>query len=97
MIDSLSYSVMLAKAGIQESTTETQSRRGRTRRVLLALCSLCLCGEFFVGTAAADVSQESGYLAPPSNGSFRLPIIQELGLDKKYRIDAAKAARAQAV
>jgi len=34
------------------------------------------------------VSQESGYLAPPSNGSFMLPIIQELGLDKKYRIES---------
>jgi ABC-type nitrate/sulfonate/bicarbonate transport system substrate-binding protein len=38
--------------------------------------------------AAAEVAQDAGFLAPPSNGSFMLPIIRELGLDKKHRIES---------
>ena len=61
----------------------------RARRARLLLSGALLLGALGLATPARaqDTVSGAGGLAPPSNGSFLVPIIQKRGLDKKYGLD----------
>lgn len=64
-----------------------QARAGTSRWAGL-LGALLVAASLWPATAQALVNKSgAGGLAPPSNGSYLVPIIQKLQLDKKYGLD----------
>jgi ABC-type nitrate/sulfonate/bicarbonate transport system substrate-binding protein len=64
------------------------SRGTAPKRMLQAIAAVVAAAGFLAVPAAAQVNKSgAGGLAPPSNGSFMVPIIQKLGLDKKNGLD----------